>query len=43
MFQPSVTTMIAFVVIGMRCEIDSKFEILVIDKRNPKDIQIISF
>ncbi len=43
MFQPFATTMIAFVVIRMCGEINSKFEILLVDRSNPKDIQIISF
>jgi hypothetical protein len=43
MFQPFVTTTIAFTIIGMHGKIDSKFELLVANKSNPKDIQIVSF
>jgi hypothetical protein len=43
MIQPFATTTIAFVVIGMRCEIDNKFELLVADGSSPEDIQIVSF
>jgi hypothetical protein len=42
-FQPFATTTIVFVVIGVCDEIDSKFELLVADGKNPKDIQIVSF
>ncbi len=43
MFQPFATTIIAFVVIGVHDEIDNKFELLVVDRNNPKDIEIVSF
>jgi hypothetical protein len=43
MFQPFATTTIAFVVIEVHGEIDSKFELLVANGNNPKDIQIVSF
>jgi hypothetical protein len=43
MLQPFVTTTIAFVVIGVRGEIDSKFELLVYDGSSLEDIQIVSF
>jgi hypothetical protein len=43
MLQPFATTTIAFVVIGVRGEIDNKVELLVIDGNNLKDIQIVSF
>ncbi len=43
MFQPFATTTIAFVVIGVCGEIDSKFELLVTDGSNLEDIQIVSF
>jgi hypothetical protein len=43
MIQPFATTTIAFVVIGMRGEIDNKFELLVADGSSPEDIQIVSF
>jgi hypothetical protein len=42
MIQPFVTTTIVFVVIGVHGEIDIKFELLVVDRSNPKDIQIVS-
>jgi len=42
-FQPFATTTIVFVVIGVCDEIDSKFELLVANGNNPKDIQIVSF
>jgi hypothetical protein len=34
---------IVFAIIGMRGEIDSKFELLVVDRSSPKNIQIVSF
>jgi hypothetical protein len=43
MFQPFVTTTIVFVVIEVCGEIDSKFELLVVDGNNPKNIQIVGF
>jgi hypothetical protein len=43
MFQPFATTTIAFAVIGVRGEINSKFELLVADGNNPENIQIVSF
>jgi len=43
MLQPFVTTTIAFVVIGVRGEIYSKFELLVDDGSSLEDIQIVSF
>jgi hypothetical protein len=43
MFQPFVTTTIAFVIIGVHGEIDNKFELLVADGSNPENIQIVSF
>ncbi len=43
MLQPFTTTTIAFVVIGVRGEIDNKFELLVVDGSSPKHIQIVSF
>jgi hypothetical protein len=42
MFQPFATTTIVFVVIGVCGEIDSNFELLVLDGSSPKDIQIVS-
>jgi hypothetical protein len=42
MIQLFVTTTIVFVVIGVHGEIDIKFELLVVDRSNPKDIQIVS-
>jgi hypothetical protein len=43
MLQPFATTTIAFIVIGMHGEIDSKFELLVANRSSPKDIQIVIF
>jgi hypothetical protein len=43
MLQPFVTTTIFFVVIGVRGEIDNKFELLVVAKSSLKDIQIVRF
>jgi hypothetical protein len=43
MFQPFATTTIVFVVIGVCGEIDSKFELLVVNGSSPEDIQIVSF
>ncbi len=43
MLQPFATTTIVFVVIGVRVDIDSKFELLVANRSSQKDIQIISF
>jgi hypothetical protein len=43
MFQPFPTTTIVFVVIGMCGEIDSKFELLVVNWSSQEDIQIVSF
>ncbi len=42
MFESFVTTTIAFVVIGVCGEINSKFELLVVDKNNLEDIQIVN-
>jgi hypothetical protein len=42
MIQPFVTTTICFIVNGVHGEIDSKFELLVANKSDPKDIQIVS-
>jgi len=41
--QPFVITTIAFVVIGMCGEIDSKFQLLVAEESNPQNIQIVKF
>jgi len=43
MLQPFVITTIAFIVIGVHDEIDNKFDLLVVNESNPKDIQIVSF
>jgi len=43
MFQPFAITTIVFVVIKVRGEIDSKFELLVANRSNLEDIQIVSF
>jgi hypothetical protein len=43
MLQPFTTTTIAFIVIIMHGEIDSKFELLVANRNSPKDIQIVNF
>jgi hypothetical protein len=43
MLQPFATTTITLVVIEVCGEIDSKFELLVVDENSPKDIQIVSF
>jgi len=43
MLQPFATTTIAFVVIGVRGEIDSKFELPVTNGSSLEDIQIVSF
>jgi hypothetical protein len=43
MLQPFATTIVAFVVIEVRGEIDSKFELLVANKNSLEDIQIVSF
>jgi hypothetical protein len=43
MFQPFTITTIVFVVIKVRGEIDSKFELLVANGSNLEDIQIVSF
>jgi hypothetical protein len=37
------TTTILFVITEVRSEIDNKFELLVVNGSNPKDIQIVSF
>jgi hypothetical protein len=43
MLEPFAATTISFVVIGVCGEIDNKFELLVVDRSSPKDIQIVSF
>ncbi len=43
MLQPFVITTIVLIVIGVRGEIDNKFELLVPNKTNLENIQIISF
>jgi hypothetical protein len=43
MFQPFVITTIVFTIIGMRGEIDNKFELLVVNRSSLKYIQIVSF
>jgi hypothetical protein len=42
MLQQFATTTIVFVIIGVCGDINSKFELLVVDENNLKDIQIIS-
>jgi hypothetical protein len=42
MLQPFAKTTIDFVVIGVHGDIDSKFELLVVDESSSKGIQIIS-
>jgi hypothetical protein len=42
MLKPFTTIMIAFVIIGVCGEIDSKFELLLVDGNNLEDIQIVS-
>ncbi len=43
MLQPFATTTIVFVVIGMHGKIGNKFELLVANRSELEDIQIISF
>ncbi len=43
MLQPFATITIVFVVIGVRGEIDNKFELLVVDESSLEDIQIVRF
>jgi hypothetical protein len=43
MLQPFVITTIVFIVIGVRGEIDNKFELLVANKSSLDYIQIVSF
>jgi hypothetical protein len=43
MLQPFAITTIAFIVFGIHGEIDSKFELMVVNRSNPKDIQVVSF
>jgi hypothetical protein len=43
MFQPFITTTIVFYGIGMCGEIDNKFELLVADESNPKNIQFLYY
>jgi hypothetical protein len=43
MLQPFIITTIVFIVIGMRGEIDNKFEQLIANMNNLENIQIVSF